>query len=445
MRKMGGGDSHCRITAVALLVLALGGCSYVAPRPVPSPAPTVALVPLPAYVRQFGSAYWDRANGVAVDRAGNIVVAGATLGALPGNTQTGGAYDAFVRKLSPEGIELWTRQFGSSAADGALAVGVNGTGNIIVAGHTEATLPGQTSAGGEDAFVRKLSPEGAELWMRQFGSPNSDAATGVAVDGAGDIILAGNMDGPRIGQLGNQDAFVWKLSPEGIELWMRQFGSSAWDRVTGVAVDKAGNIFVVGDTYGALPGQTPAGGRDAFVEKLSPEGTELWRRQFGSSASDGALAVAVDGAGNIFVAGDTEGTLPGQTPAGGRDAFVEKLSPEGIDLWRCQFGSSASDGALAVAADRAGNIFVAGHTEGTLQGQTLAGDDDAFVRKLSPEGIELWTQQFGSSASDLAIGVTVDGAGNVIVVGATSGTLPGQTPAGGKDAFVTRLKQPAPP
>src|SRR3989304_3425820 len=158
---MGGGDSHCRITAVALLVLALAGCSYVAPRPVPGPAPTVALVPLPAYVRQFGSAYWDRANGVAVDRAGNIVVAGATLGGLPGNTQTGGAYDAFVRKLSPEGIELWTRQFGSSAADGALAVGGYGTGNIIVAGPTEATLPGQTSAGGEDAFVRKLSPEGA--------------------------------------------------------------------------------------------------------------------------------------------------------------------------------------------------------------------------------------------------------------------------------------------
>lgn len=85
---------------------------------------------------------------MAVDTEGNIIVAGALQGALPGQTR-GGEWDAYMRKLSPAGTELWTRQFTNTVSVGVLAVAVDGTGNVIAAGHVQGALPGQTGAGHE--------------------------------------------------------------------------------------------------------------------------------------------------------------------------------------------------------------------------------------------------------------------------------------------------------
>ena len=230
--------------------------------------------------------------------------------------------------------------------------------------------------------------------------------------------------------------------PAPIAAWTHQFGSPAWDRANGVTVDRQGNIIVAGATQGALPGQTLGGDWDAYLKKLSPAGAELWTSQFGSPAPDEALALAVDGAGNIFVAGSTDGALPGQTRAGLNDAFARKLSPAGAEIWTVQFGTPLSDEAFGIAVDRTGNAFMAGITEATLPGQTSAGAYDAFVRKLSPAGVELWTRQFGSPESEAANGVALDGSGNIFVVGHTYGAFPGYANAGSWDAFVVRLNQP---
>jgi hypothetical protein len=421
------------------------------PTPTPTPSPTSVPMPPPtatpalvaAWTSQFGSSEWDRNNGVAVDASGNVIVAGATLGALPGQTSAG-SWDIFARKFNPQGTELWTLQFGTSGSDGALAVAVDVSGNIILAGHTMGTLPGQTNAGSEDAYVRKYSPDGIELWSRQFGSPAADWAFGVAVDGSGNIFAAGATDGTLPGQTsaGGEDAFVRKFSPEGTELWTTQFGSIDADRANGVAVDASGNVIVAGAAEGPMPGQTNVGSWDAFVRKYSPAGVELWTHQFGSPAPDAALAVAADASGNIFVAGNTDGAMPDQTSAGVDDAYVQKLSPEGAELWTTQFGTPLPDEAFAIAVDGTGNTFVAGDTMGTFPGQTNAGSGDAYVRKLSPAGTELWTIQFGSATADVAFGVAVDGSGNIFAAGATDGTLPGQTSVGNWDSFIVRLNQP---
>jgi len=412
------------------------------PTATPGPAPAAAPAPDVAWVLEFGSPEWDRGNGIGVDGSGNVIVAGAREGAAPGQTSAG-SWDAFAVKFSPSGGGLWSYQAGSSGSDGALAMAVDASGNTILAGHTDGTLPGETNAGYDDAWVRKLSPAGVELWTRQFGSPQPDWAFGVTTDGSGNVIVAGGTDSalPDQTPAGLQDAWVRVFSAAGIELWTQQFGSPAADRATGVTVDGSGNIIVVGRTEGALPDQINAGSWDAFARKLSPSGTELWTTQFGSPAPDLALAVAADASGNIFVAGNTYGFLPEETQAGSGDAFVRKLSPAGTEFWTRQFGTVLSDEASGIAVDFAGNAFVAGITEGTLPGQTSAGSADAFVRKFSPAGVELWTHQFGSPAADLAFGVAVDGTVNVFVVGHTYGAFPGQTNAGSWDAFVLSLDQ----
>jgi len=145
----------------------------------------------------------------------------------------------------------------------------------------------------------------------------------------------------------------------------------------------------------------------------SPAQDVIWIRQFGTPAFDWAGGVAVDEGGNAYVAGSTGGTLPGQTSAGGiDDAYVRKYDSAGSELWTGQFGTPAGEFAAAVAVDGDGNVYAAGFTEGTLPGQTAAGSGDAYVRKYDSAGSELWTRQFGTPAFDLAKGVAVDEGGN---------------------------------
>ncbi|MBI2820490.1 MAG: hypothetical protein HYX73_10970, partial [Acidobacteria bacterium] len=269
--------------------------------------------------------------------------------------------------------------------DEAWGVAVDATG-VYVAGITGGALPGQTSVGGDDAFVRKYDFSGNLLWTHQFGTSNPDSARGVAVDAAGVYVVGTILSGSLPGQTsaGNYDAFVRKYDSNGNELWTRQFGTASPDQARGVAVD-ATSVYIVGGTNGALPGQTSAGSSDAFVRRYDANGTELWTRQFGSSSFgfDEALGVAVDSTG-VYVTGTAGGTLPGQTSAGAGDAFVRKYDATGAELWTLQFGSDnffSSDWAYGVAVDTSA-VYVGGRTTGTLPGQTSAGGQDAFVVKI---------------------------------------------------------------
>ena len=173
--------------------------------------------------------------------------------------------------------------------------------------------------------------------------------------------------------------------------WTRQFGTTGLDEVKAVAVDGTGTTYVAGETFGTLPGQTPGGTLDAFVRTYDPAGRELWTRQFGAWERDIAWGVAVDRVGSAYVVGQTEGILPGQHSSGGWDAFIRKYDSSGTELWTRQFGGGGADIASGVAVDPAGGIYVVGTTSSALPGQATAGSFDAFLRRYSPAGDDVWT------------------------------------------------------
>lgn len=400
------------------------------------------------WLRQFGTSNFIRAPAIAADETG-VYVAGVTEGTLPGQTQIGFA-DAFVRKYDRTGNELWTRQFGvpgSDAPSGSTSISgiaTDATG-VYVAGQTSGALSGQTSAGGADAFVRKYDQDGNELWIRQFGSSSTDLPTGIASDPTG-VYVAGWTHGALPGQMqiGFQDGFVRKYDQDGNGLWTRQFGNSS---VQGIASDDTG-VYVIGieGFFGPLPEGIRPPPDDPFIRKYGHDGKELWTRELDDSAS----AIASDGTG-VYVVESTQAALPGQTTAPTSmpsDAFVQKYNQDGDELWLRRFETLAIDTASAVVADGMG-IYVAGGTDGTLPGQTKAGGGDAYVRAYDPDGNAIWTRQFGSSGEEHwtgALGLASDGAG-VYLVGGTDGTLPGQTRSSGPyegDAFVAKLVAPGP-
>jgi len=232
------------------------------------------------------------------------------------------------------------------------------------------------------------------------------------------------------------------LASPGTSAWTRQFGTRRADEAQAVALDGSGNAYVVGWTFGTLPGQAPAGTVDAFVRKVDSKGNELWTRQFGSWDSDFARSVAVGPSGDAYVVGETEGTLPGQHSSGGRDAFIRQYDRDGTVRWTRQFGGPGGDGATGVAVDAAGDAYVVGTTAASLPGQTWAGDYDAFIRKYDVTGDELWTRQFGSPADDYGVAVGLDRLGNPTVVGSTGSSLRGVTarPPGPRRAPSSRIR-----
>src|SRR5262249_3091518 len=166
----------------------------------------------------------------------------------------------------------------------------------------------------------------------------------------------------------------------------------------------------------------------ALEDRIAPDGSSVaWVRQFaGIEPSGDEIAYSAANDGNIYIAGGaySPAVVPGQ-PAATDDAFVRKYDAAGTLLWERQLASPGYDQAYGVAASASG-VYVAGYTNNTLPGQTSAGGDDAYVAKYDTAGNLLWVRQFGSAGSDQANAVAADATG-VYVVGSTTGTLPGQT------------------
>ena len=299
------------------------------------------------------------------------------------------ATDAFVRFYQPSFMVSWTRQFGTANGDTAYGVAVGPDDRIAIVGQSTGAFDGTPSFGAGDVFVRLYEPNGDLVWTTKFGSEpgaigdGSDLGYAVAVDAGGRVVVAGRVRGTLAApHAGNFDAFVRAYAPTGQPLWTVQFGTSPDDVVRSVAVGPDGRVAVAGSTRGALDG-ADAGGADAFVRLYERDGALAWARQFGTSGEDEASAVAIDAAGNVLVAGRTDGALIG-FGSGGVDGFVRKYDPAGVVRWTQQIGTAGFDAIEGLAVDGpTGEVVVAGTTTGALGGPS-GGGSDVFVRRMTP-------------------------------------------------------------
>ena len=392
----------------------------------------------------------EDAIGVTMDDAGSVYVVGKTGGSLLGQTRGGGSSDAYVIKYSSDGEELWLRQFGGNGADSAQAGAVDGFGNLYVVGQSPGESQSNLNVGGvSGAFVRKFTGDGGELWSRQFGAQLFAKANGVAVDAAGNVYVAGQVEGALPGQphFGNNDAFVRAYDSSGNELWTRQFGAEGGDFAQNVVVTEEGSLYVVGWARREVerPDQRTGVEMDVFARKYDREGIEIWDVSFGGSGLTRANGAGVDEAGNLYVLGWTSGALPGQTQFGRTDAFLRKYGPNGVEVWTRQFGTEDEDRAEGIEVEDDGNLYVTGWTRGRFPRQAALGAreiflrTDAFVARFDSDGREHWIHQFGSKDSQMAKGVVADDSGNLYVVGQTAGRIFGESHNGTLDAFVVKF------
>ncbi len=389
------------------------------------------------WTREFGAGFLDRAFSVGADDQGNVLVAGHVEGPLPGQVSLG-SDDAFLRKYDPNGTELWTTQFGTDSIDALVSVLQRGS-TTFAAGQTFGALPEQVNAGGGDVFLRKYGQNGGVACTVQFGTSDDDYVSSECLtpDAEGGVVMAwATSDGTT----SEYSYFLSKIDTSCALLWTKEFGDPGMTAgFVALGVDAQDNVFAAGTVTGSLSGQTALGEGDAFVRKYDASGNELWTRQFGSAAADSAHSIRVDASGDVFVLGTTGGALPGQASAGATDGFVRKYDGQGNEVWTRQFGTTEWDAPDSLTFDAGGNVLIAGNTDGAFPGYTGAGDTDVFVLVYDSAGSLLSARQLGTDQRDNAESIAVDANGVILIAGDTEGAFPEQAPVQLIDAFVARL------
>ena len=444
--------------------------------------------PIIQYSTYLGGGGTDSVFSLAVDASGDAYVTGSTASTdfptkAPLQAARAGNTDAFVAKLDKTGAALvYATYIGGTANEQANGIVVDPSGTAHVVGVTDSTdfpvvnAVHPANAGGSDAFVLELAPNGATLtYSTYLGGTGTDTATSVAVDGAGNTYVSGSTSSTDFAtssplqpaNSGGSDAFVAKLTADGLAVtYATYLGGAADDNGLAIAVDGFGNAYVAGETYGTnFPTQAPVqaasgGGKDGFIAKLNTSGSALaYSTYLGGTGSDAIASIAVDPTGNAYVTGETSSpNFPTKSPfiaalAGATDAFVTKLDVNGTTLvYSTYLGGSDLDSAAHVTLDPAGSAYVVGETTSVNfplmkapQGVN-GGGSDAFATKLTPGGSALlYSTYLGGTGTDRATGIVVDAKGDTFVAGMTdSSNFPKQSAlsgmnAGGTDAFVARL------
>ena len=393
-----------------------------------------------AWTKLLGTSSDDYANALTTGLDGSIYVSGETSGALDGQTNSGGG-DAFLTKYSADGTKAWTKLLGSSSDDYARALTTGLDGSIYVSGITQGALDGQTNSGSYDAFLTKYSADGTKAWTKLLGASQADYAHALTTGLDGSIYVSGKTYSALDGQAnsGYFDIFLTKYTADGSKLWTRLLGTNSDDISHALTIGLDGSIYVSGETDRGLDGQTSNGSVDAFLTKYNPDGSKIWTKLLGNSSTDIAFALTTGLDGSIYVSGSTNGALDGQTYSGGTDLFLTKFSTDGSKVWTRMLGSNGSEYVSSLTTGLDGSIYVSGSTNGAIDGQTNSGDFDSFLTKYSPDGSKVWTRLLGSSGADVANALTTGLDGSIYVSGSTQGALDGQTNSGNEDAFLTKF------
>jgi hypothetical protein len=427
----------------------------------------------------------DEAAAITRDDSGFIYVAGTThslelaeagggLSARPSRHSYPG--DIFVQKMTTSGSLVWRAVLGGSNTDKALAIAVDASNAVYVAGITysldfpaSATAfrksSGNARALAGDAFLVKLTAEGNRiLYATYYGGAESDQANALTVDASGQAVIAGETVSDDLpvsaGPLAAKpcagfgyDGFVAKFNATGTGLL---FGSylcgSGHDHPRALALDAQGAVYVAGDTAsadfpvtrGAFRERPASYNFDAFALKLAADGkTVEWGTYYGGGESERVSAMALDSQGRILLAGETRSTdLPGvaKLPVGMQDGFAVRISSAGKTVdWARIFGGTREDHPTGVELGSAGELWVGGWTRSTDWAGDPAGGEDSFLVRIPANGDgEIHTARLGGPANDRVQAIRIAGP-FVAAVGRSDNTTwigDGKTGAGQGDAFI---------
>ncbi len=244
---------------------------------------------------------------------------------------------------------------------------------------------------------------------------SADATPSLYIAGNSGSLTNGEQTG-RVLKLGDLDGSV---SPAFTNVIKPDSGTAT---AQATVVDGNGNVYVLGNTDGNFGSQIQQGDQDVYLSKYDSAGNMQWRRLLGTQDKADGYALALDPTGGVVVAGSTTGPLSQNAIGGGLDSFVAKYSADGTQKWLHQIDPVANDAALAVTVDAGGNVFFGGYVNGVIaSGQSRSGGQDGYITKLDNKGVVQFRQQLGTSGTDQVSHMATTGNGDLIVASQQDG------------------------
>jgi uncharacterized delta-60 repeat protein len=337
----------------------------------------------------------DRPNSMEIDNSGNVYITGTSEGA-------GANYDFITIKYNTDGALQWASRYNGPANlnDNANDIAVDIAGNVYVSGRS-------IGGGPYSGALVKYNALGIQQWVRRA-EDSVDVGLKIGLDAAGNVYAAGLHS---VTYLGGWDFSITKYDPAGTLQW-RKFEHTGEEQISvdDAFVDASGNVYVVG-----LNG--PYSNWNFITFKYNSAGIHQWSSYYDNLGDkDDPHAIAVDGAGNVFVTGETGTHISART-----DCVTVKYNSAGTQQWVRFYNGEAGfdDYATSLAVDASGNVYLGGYTHV----ENLTRVTDYLVIKYSASGEQKWFRTYNGSANyyDAVNSIFVDDAGNIFVTGASTG------------------------
>jgi hypothetical protein len=319
------------------------------------------------WISLLGGLFGTDGSGVVTDSLGNIYVCGSYTNGVDSNV--------LLIKYDTAGNIVWQKIVANANGFG---IAMDSTGNLYATGFTSA------ATGSWDAITMKFDSVGNVLWQKAIGGTSTDDAYGVAVDSTGNIYVVGDSDRSEM----FINVLLVKYDTNGNLVWQRTLGGGGNDYGSGIAIDRLGNVYVVGDTdsAGGLNG-------NILIAKYNPAGTVTWQRTLSTAQWDAGIAITTDVSNNLYITGYMNDT------GSGAGFFTAKYNTSGALQW-------------SIATDAIGNVYAAGQVDAYG-----AGLNDFLIVKFDMFGTVLWQRVFGDVDDNYAHSITIDSAGDICITG----------------------------
>jgi len=339
----------------------------------------------------------DEAHAVATDASGNIAITGTSINA-------NGDLDIVTIEYNTSGNILWKQiyQGAGNDDDNGKAIAIDGAGNVYIAGYASG------KGTGEDMVLIKYDKSGTQLWVQTYNgsADSSDQASAIALDASGNIYITGYSSNKGTGT----DMTTIKYDASGNRIWVKSYNGSSNenDAARAIGVDASGNVYVTGysvnnDTY-----------YDITTIKYSSSGDQQWVKTYNGKADDydEANALALDAQGNIYITGFTD------VSDKRNDIIVIKYNLAGDVQWTQTYNGKGNDDEARAIAVSSGNVYVTGHTT------NKNGDYDLITLCYNTSGVQQWIQTYNGTlnSDDEGIALASDVSGNIYVTGYSNNT-----------------------
>ncbi len=413
----------------------------------------VALV-IDPWVTFLGGSGSEHGLGIDADTNGDVVITGYTTSpSLPTNAGVfqlayGGLCDAYIAKFNTNGGLVFCTYYGRNTAERGTGVVFDAVGDIYFCGATRSTLMStvgvfQPALGGaSDVLIAKFNGSGVRVWASYCGGSGMDEATGLELDGSGNLFVTGFTSGGfpttagafQTAFRGIQDAFIVKINiatPNPTRVWSTYIGGSLEERAADIDIDVFGNVLVVGRTLsnnfpvtaGAAQTSIASVSTDAFVAKFTNAGAIIWSTYYGGTSGEEGMGISSDAIGNIIFGGQTTSsnfpvsvgafsTTKALSPYAGT---ITKFNSSGTMLWSTYFGNAGTGGCevYGVTIDRArdlvyisGGVYLNGLPLWNCAHQPASGGggiggEDLFIAKINTiDGYPLCNTYLGGAGHD---------------------------------------------